>query len=57
MISIRIIARRSRADARRGVPSSSKLCADRSLFGGLTVEETAQVLGVDRKTVMRDWGR
>jgi RNA polymerase sigma factor (TIGR02999 family) len=24
-------------------------------FGGLTVEETAQVLGVSDKTVMRDW--
>ena len=24
-------------------------------FGGLTVDETAQVLGVSDKTVMRDW--
>jgi RNA polymerase sigma factor (TIGR02999 family) len=24
-------------------------------FGGLTVEETAQVLGISDKTVMRDW--
>jgi len=24
-------------------------------FGGLTVEETAQVVGVSDKTVMRDW--
>ncbi len=24
-------------------------------FGGLTVEETAQVLGVSDKTVIRDW--
>ena len=28
---------------------------DSRLFGGLTVNETAQVLGVSADTVMRDW--
>jgi DNA-directed RNA polymerase specialized sigma24 family protein len=26
-------------------------------FGGLTVEETAEVLGVHSNTVMREWGQ
>ncbi|MCK7461390.1 MAG: ECF-type sigma factor [Sphingobacterium sp.] len=36
-------------------PAAGRRCVELRYFGGLSVEETAEVLGVSPQTVMRDW--